>query len=473
MNSMIGDRDRDTICAVSTPPGVGGISVIRLSGPKALSLIRQAAPFLPSHLESHRVYYGIFQQPRTQKSIDEVLVTWFERGRSFTGEETAEISCHGNPLICRDILETLVELGARPADRGEFTYRAFMNQRIDLVQAESVLALIESRSSAASRLALRQLQGELSRRLSEIESDITWALAHIEASIDFSTEGLEVVETQVLDARLEKVETSLQSLVASFQRGRVMKDGLRIALSGRPNVGKSSLLNNFLEEDRAIVTEIAGTTRDVVEGETEIDGIRLVFLDTAGLRDADDRVERLGIEKSRKAQAEADLVFFVFDATEGWQAADEALASELDPKRTVLLANKSDLLSAETKRRLEERLASSVFFTSIPGKAIEKVFFVSALDKTTRYQVLHDLAGRFQAEQAETSATLSSARHYERLLKALGNVRLSREQVKAGLGSEFIAVDLKESLLAVQETLGKRFDDQIMDRVFQEFCIGK
>lgn len=470
---MIGDRDNRTICAVSTPAGLGGISVIRISGSDCLPIVRRLCAFLPDNPDSHRVYYGILKDPLSERPLDEVLVTWFAAGRSFTGEPTAEISCHGNPIICKDIIDRLIENGALPADRGEFTYRAFMNDRIDLVQAESVLALIESRSSSAARLALRQLQGDLSNRIDDLEQNLTWCLAHIEAGIDFSTEGLDVVDPSVLRNRLRSLETDLRELVDSFRSGRLLKDGLRIALIGRPNVGKSSLLNNLLQEDRAIVTEIPGTTRDVVEGETLFDGKRFVFLDTAGLREAGDRVEKIGIERSRKAMGEADLVVFVIDGTEGLTADDRSLASEIEAKRAILLVNKMDLVPEEGRRAVVESLGNGKIFHNSGSLSDEMVFFASALDRKAREQLLGSLARRFDIEKAELSAVLSSARHYERLSMALVNVTAAGQGLEDGVGAEFVALELKEALIAIQETLGKRFDDQIMDRVFKEFCIGK
>lgn len=468
---MIIARDRDTICAVSTPPGVGGISVLRVSGEKALEITRAIAPFLPANPESHRAYFGTLLNPKTKDAIDEVLITWFDQGRSFTGERTAEISCHGNPLICEEILKALIENGARSADRGEFTYRSFMNGKVDLVQAESVLSLIESRSASARRLALRQLKGQLSKDLEKLEDDLIWCLAHIEAGIDFATEGLETVEADVLFERASSVEKHLDKLVSSFRTGRVLKEGVRIAFAGRPNVGKSSLLNNFLEEDRAIVTELPGTTRDIVDGETLYEGLRLEFLDTAGLRDAEDRVERIGIEKSRKAQEEADLVFFVFDASEGLTAEDLEILRELNHEKTLILANKKDQ-SSLTENQVLEALQAGTFFKDSQNPA-HHLFFVSALDTKTREQVLGSLVERLRAEMNESAAVLASARHYERLSAGLESLRRALSGLESGMGAEFVALDLKEALLGIQETLGKRFDDQIMDRVFKEFCIGK
>lgn len=472
---MITTRDRDTICAVSTPPGVGGISVLRVSGEKALSITRGLAPFFPERPESHKAYFGTLVDPIDQSPLDEVLITWFAEGRSFTGEATAEISCHGNPLICADILKALVSLGARPADRGEFTYRSFMHGRIDLVQAESVLELIESRSESARRVALRQLKGDLSKALESLEDNLIWCLAHIEAGIDFATEGLETVEQGVLLQRLQGVKAGLERLVSSFASGRVLRDGVRISLVGRPNVGKSSLLNNFLQEDRAIVTEIPGTTRDVVDGETQFHGLRLQFQDTAGLREATDQVERLGIERSRKALKESDLVFFVFDASEGLTPQDREILSLLDPEKTLILANQMDR-SPKSPAELAKALESETFFTTSGLSAsdrAQKMFFVSALDKITREKVLDPLMARLQAELNESAALLANARHFERLSHSLMCLEQGIGGLEGGAGSEFVALDLKEALLGVQETLGKRFDDQIMDRVFKEFCIGK
>lgn len=467
------DRAQDTICAVSTPSGYGGISVLRLSGGKALEILRSIAPFVPALPESHKIYYGNLKDPKSGSLIDEVLVAWFAENRSFTGESTAEISCHGNPLLCREILQKLIESGAKAAEPGEFTYRAFMNNRLDLVQAESVLSLIESRSSSAARLALRQLQGELSKEIETIEDNLTWSLAHIEAGIDFSTEGLDVVDHAVLRQKLTAAESAMQKLVASFRQGRVLREGLRIALVGRPNVGKSSLLNQFLESDRAIVSNIAGTTRDLLEGETSWRGQRLIFLDTAGLREASETIEKLGIERSHKALQEADLVFFVFDASVGWTPEDQQILGKLDPSRTLLVANKHDLPPLIDPKTTQKTLSEGDFFRAIPGKDSEKLLFVSALDKTIRDDVFRILSDRFQLERAESSSALSSARHFERMSHALECVQQSMSMIEQGLGSEFIAVDLKEALMALQETLGKRFDDQIMDRVFKEFCIGK
>lgn len=463
-----GDRDSQTICAVSTPHGVGGISVIRVSGPQALEVTRKIAGFLPSKIESHRVYFGTLVDPHTHEDVDEVLITYFQKGRSFTGEEVLEISSHGNPQICQAILNQLIAGGARGADKGEFTYRAFMNGNVDLVQAESVLALIESQSEKAQKLALRQLKGQLSNKLENIENDVTWLMAHMEAGIDFSTEGLELISNSVVSGRLEQVEDGLKSLVHSYKAGRILKDGVRVAFAGRPNVGKSSLLNLFLEEDRAIVTDVAGTTRDVISGDTQFNGLKLTFLDTAGIRNhTSDIVEQIGIKKSREAHTEADVVLFIFDLTTGIQPEDEELLKQLAKTNLFVVGNKLDMVKEPTQTPGFEKLTQYADF------AKRNLFFVSALDQNARALVLKEISIRFSQTDLQDYVLLSNARHYENLSKALSNIGRCQQLLKEGLGSEFLAIELKEALIAVQETLGKRFDDQVMDRVFKEFCLGK
>lgn len=474
---LIADRDKDTVCAVSTPHGVGGISVIRISGDKSIDIISKVCPFVIRNLESHRAYYGNLID-RNDQVVDEVVATYFMQGKSFTGEHTFEISCHGSPSICQSILSELVHYGARPADRGEFTYRAFMNGKLDLVQAESVLALIESQSQQATKMALRQLKGDLSNQLQSIENNMTWILAHAEAGIDFSTEDIKVVDNSEVLSRLDTIEQELNALVGSFNKGRIIKDGFRVVFTGIPNVGKSSLLNLFLQDERAIVTHIAGTTRDVIDGDTAYQGVKFTFVDTAGLRTgASDLVEQIGIERSRAATDDADFVFFVYDVNKGVTSEELDILNALDSRRTFILANKSDQYSGMKDLEAQRsHLKDSNFFKNILDKEAflkSRVFFVSALDKNVRALVLDKLLQEFGDLQIENTVLISNARHLENLNKALENTQRARGVVQAGLGDEFLALEFKEALIAIQETLGKRFDDQIMDRVFKEFCIGK
>lgn len=459
---MIGtSRDQQTICAVSTPHGVGGISVIRVSGPKAIEIVRKIATFIPNTPESHRAYYGKIKYLEGS-FIDEAVLLFFAKGRSFTGEDVFEISCHGSPFICQEILSELVLAGASIADRGEFTYRAFMNGRLDLVQAESVLAMIESQTKSSSELALRQLEGHLSKELLDIEDKLVWLLANFEASIDFSTEGIDVLDFSVIDEKLTSIRQRLATLVSSYKVGKVVKDGFKIALVGRPNVGKSSLLNLLLQEDRAIVTDIPGTTRDVLSGETVFEGQKFTFLDTAGIRqDAVDQVEHMGIQRSHLAIQDADLVMLVIEAGKGLVDTEEEILRLAKGRPLIVLQNKADLLGDQ------QRDVNFLHGTSI------NALNVSAFDKKYRNLILGSAKQRVGVLADRNSAMLSQVRHFENLSKALENADRSAEMVASQEGAEFLAFELKEALLKIQETLGKRFDDQIMDRVFKEFCIGK
>ncbi len=479
------DRDADTICAVSTPPGVGGISVIRVSGPQALAISRGLAAFLPEAPESHRVYFGTLQGQMHSQALDEVLITYFARGKSFTGEETLEISCHGNPQICRTIVNELISLGARAADRGEFTYRSFMNSRIDLVQAESVLALIESQSELSSRQALRQLKGQLSNALEKLETDIVWILANIEANIDFGTEGLEVISQGDLLMSSDEALEKIRQLLRTFHTGKLIRDGFQLVLTGVPNVGKSSLLNLLAEEDRAIVTDVPATTRDLVEAPFYVAGIKVHAVDTAGLRESQDVVEKLGIEKSYKALADADAVFFVFDVNGPLSESEISELNRLDPKKTYLIGNKSDqrkdLGSQERMLRvlpeeILQQLSKTEFFSKIQEPAtylVSRALTVSAHSLVDRELIKELLSNQLELGQYENQAVLSQARHFENLSRAAEALERARMLISKEASTEFCALELKEALVAVQETLGKRYDDQIMDRVFKEFCIGK
>lgn len=468
--SFGGDRDQLTVCAVATPPGYGGISVIRVSGSQALSVVRKCFPKLPVEAVSHKAYFGTVYDPSTMVGIDQVLVLYLAEGKSFTGEHTLEISCHGSPIICDQILKALINSGASAALPGEFTYRAFMNNRLDLVQAESVLSLIESRSQKAAQLSFRQLEGDLSEKIEAIEKELTWCLAHIEANIDFATEGLEVSSMNELISKVESCSVEVNKLLKTYQQGKIIKDGLKVALVGQPNAGKSSLLNLLLGFDRAIVDATPGTTRDVVDADTVFKGIRIVFQDTAGLREGTrDHIEAIGIQRSQNAAESADLIVFVFDAEKGWSSEDEKWLKRVAGKPVLFLTNKMDRVSTDFDR---EKLVKNLQLSVAGGHS--PVLFVSALDKMCRELILDEIyKSVIKSEKSDDEVALSQARHYENLLKARKFMDQSILSMKEGVGAEFVSLELKEALIALQETLGKYFDDQIMDRVFKEFCIGK
>jgi tRNA modification GTPase len=461
---------------------MGGISVIRLSGADSPAILSKMAPFLPTPTESHRVYYGVLKScvPKTLgEPVDEVMISFFQKGRSFTGENVFEISCHGSPQVSKRVIKELVFAGARIADRGEFTYRAFMNGRIDLVQAESVLSLIQSQSDVSTQQALRQLGGDLSRHLEDLEDNLIWCLAHLEAGIDFSAEGIEIVTNEELERRFSSSRELLERLLLSYNKGRLLKDGLKLVLAGEPNVGKSSLLNKLVEEDRAIVTEVAGTTRDTIEAAFFVDGVKVVVTDTAGLRDTEDRVEKMGIERSYKALNEADRIFFIYDLSQGMSERELKVIDNLDPAQLFIVGNMRDrALKNESSliQELNDGLKTLKNFqkSQVLESFLEtNVHFVSALNDNSAEVLKSALAKDLEIAGLEDRALISQARHFENLSRALECMNRASKVLSQNLSNEFLALDIKEALLFIQETLGKRFDDQVMDRVFKEFCIGK
>jgi tRNA modification GTPase len=473
---LVKDADQETICAVSTPSGVGGISVIRLSGSASYQIAKSLCSFLPTLPESHKAYYGKLKSLDGADEIDEVLLTYFKKGSSFTGEEVCEISCHGSPAIAREILSELVLSGSRPANRGEFTYRAFMNGRLDLVQAESVLALIESQSRQSAQQALRQLQGSVSSALTQIEDSLIWCLAHIEASIDFSEENIEVVDNQVLLGKTNELISKIGGLISSFRAGRILRDGFQLVLTGVPNVGKSSLMNLLLEKERAIVTDVPGTTRDLIEEAFLVGGFKVNLVDTAGLRKTDDRIEKIGIEMSYQAQREADGIMFIFDSSQELSPEEIETLNSLPADKTILVGNKSDRAARDILDKIESQILATPFYKNLKSMGFElkdKILIVSALNQKDRSLIKKEIESMIGAGSFRDGAVISQARHFEKLNLALANLQAAQNLIAGRKSIELQAIEMKEALLRVQETLGKRFDDQVMDRVFKEFCIGK
>lgn len=466
MQTKLNEIKNDDICALATPVGRSAIAIVRVSGPQAESILTQLCPYLNQPIESHRANLS-YVYTATHEKIDQVLATYFEHNHSYTGETSFEISCHGSPAITKKILDRLVELGARLAEPGEFTFRAFINNKIDLVQAEAVLSLIESQSESAAKVSLRQLDGKASRQFLRIESDLVWCLAHIEASIDFSTEGLDVISNSGLIERLKSLEIELKSMINNFSQGQIIKHGLKVSLLGKPNVGKSSLLNALVQNEKAIVTDIAGTTRDVIEAQTQHAGMLFTISDTAGLRETKDFVEKIGVTKSLEEISKSDLNIFVIDSTEmSLQDFEKNLILFKDQKFLVV-CNKDDLLSNEQRQKLTESIVKHI------PQPEGRVLFVSSFDFSCREKILNLVLRQFSDFTFLNEAVVSSSRQIEMVKIAHTEIEKTIEELNSDIGTEFIAQTLKEALLAVQKTLGHVYDDQILDRIFKEFCLGK
>ena len=452
----------DTIAAISTPPGPGAIGILRLSGPEAASIAEKCfQPLGPKGLREHKpreLVYGDLLDSGGQP-IDRVLCTYSRGPSSYTGEDTAELQCHGSPMVLALGLEALFAAGARQARAGEFTRRAFLNGRLDLAQAEAVGDLLEAQSREGARHAAGQLAGALSKRIGDIYSALVDVMAHFHAVLDYPDEDIDPFRLEELDTALSDQEGELNALLASCGRGKLLREGVPCAIVGRPNAGKSSLLNAMLGWDRAIVTDIPGTTRDTVEERCELGGVPLRLIDTAGLRDTSDPVEKLGVERSRKAMEEAGLILVLIDASRPAGDEDFALLQEamaLAP--TILVWTKGDLPQAPIP---------VVNMTLPPSVTVSaKVRDLDELCNEISCAFPQDLWGGY-------GEILTNARQEEAARRALESVRRAREALKAGVTPDALLTDVEEALSALGELTGQSVRKDVTDRIFARFCVGK
>jgi tRNA modification GTPase len=461
----------DTIAAIATPPGEGGIGIVRVSGPDALAILGQMfRPARAGAWDPYRMRYG-HVIAEDGSAVDEALAVYMRAPRSFTAEDVAEISCHGGPLVVSRALELALRHGARPAVPGEFTMRAFRNGRIDLAQAEATLDVIQARTAAGLAMAQAQLGGWLSGELAAIRELLLGPLAYCTALVDFPEDE---VEPQEIRTPLATALAALGRLLASAEQGIVVRQGARAALIGRPNAGKSSLLNALLRADRAIVTPIPGTTRDTLEETASLRGIPVVLIDTAGIAETDDPVERLGVARSRAALASADLALLVLDASAPRTAEEQAIAELAAGKPTVLVWNKIDLLDPIGRggdgERGRKRVASSPPLPVAPSAVVE----VSACTGAG----VDDLAGAVAdvllgGGSAASERMVSSPRHRDALARAAGHTRDALAGHERGIPPDLLAVDLTSALSAIGEITGEGVGDDLLSTIFSRFCIGK
>ena len=452
----------DPIAAIATPLGEGGLAVIRLSGAQAFVIADKCflplgkSSLKPSAAPTHTVHFG--KIVRDGNLIDEVLLTVLRAPRTFTREDTVEISCHGGLLPAKLVLDTLLAHGARLAEPGEFTKRAFLNGRLDLAQAEAVADLIHSRTELALAAANEQLAGKLSQRINKLRDDLMLTLAHVEAHIDFPEEDISPDTKEKLLQRLESGISFMDELLRTANEGQILRRGIRVAIVGRPNAGKSSLLNQLLGHDRAIVSHIPGTTRDTIEETANIRGLPVVFVDTAGLREAQDEIEREGVRRSRESLARAELILHVFDASELLTGADEMSLAEFAGKKRILVCNKTDL---PVKLNLPSARASAVDVCCLSGQGIE------ALKDAIKNLVW---AGEIKAEMLQVAI---NSRHQDALNRARIVARQATDALRADASLELVAMDLRIAANAVGEIVGKTTTEDLLDTIFGAFCIGK
>jgi tRNA modification GTPase len=474
--------DSDTIAAIATPPGVGGIGIVRLSGPRAFaigSLLFKGSGKsgkVPSPPASHLLTHGYVVDPADGERIDEVLAVFMRAPLTYTREDVVEFQAHGGPLILRRMLELTLAAGARGARPGEMTLRAFLHGRLDLAQAEAVMALIGAESEAGRRQALLQLQGELSQRIQRARAAAMGALAHIEASIDFPEEEVPPPEAALLAQLIGEAALEVARLLEGAERGRIAREGLRVAIVGRPNVGKSSLLNALLGTPRAIVTSISGTTRDTIEERANIGGMLVQLVDTAGLTPSVDPIESIGVERSRAAARAADLLLLVLDSSLPLQDLDEAAAIELRElsalgstseggagPAVLLVLNKSDLPQV-----VDERQAQALW----PGARIVSSSTLSSDGIVAVQQAIVALAlGEEGALGGES--LVASTRHADALRRAALHLEAATQTLAGDLPLDFVSIDLRAALEALGEITGETATGDLLDRIFSEFCIGK
>ena len=447
----------DTIVAMATPPGRGGIGVVRLSGTQAREIAGRLLRSKPQW-EPGRAAVSELIEPTTGDRIDEAVITFFAKPHSYTTDDVVEISAHGAPVVLRHIVELATEAGARLAEPGEFTMRAFLNGRIDLTQAEAVRDLIESQTLYQAKVAGQQLEGALSRRLQPIKKMLVDLIATMEAGIDFAEDDVAVMPAQQILARISAVREPLEQLRASFAYGKIVHEGMTLAIVGRPNVGKSSLFNRLVERERAIVTATPGTTRDLVTETVALGGIPLKLIDTAGIRPSTDEAESIGIRKSYEALSEADMVLVVLDSSSELSPADHDLIQACAGRRALAVANKADLSSARS--------------IAVDGL---RVFRTSALTgdglDALRQEILHEVAGGAGAEQE--AGFLTNIRHQRLVEESLNGLEAARHAVERKIPHEMIMLDLYAALRPLDAITGETTTDDILNLIFSSFCIGK
>ena len=471
----------DTIVAVATPPGRGGIGVVRLAGPEAIAI---AMPMLrlKHEVEPGRAVFGELIEPDcveaatlgclAQQSsatrIDEVVVTYFARPHSYTADDIVEISAHGSPVVLRHIVEMALTRGARLAEPGEFTMRAFLNGRIDLAQAEAVRDLIDSQTLYQAKVAAQQLEGALSRRLQPIKQKLVELIAVLEAGIDFAEDDVSVMPGDQIVKHIAAVRAPLEELAQSFAYGKLVHEGLTLAIVGRPNVGKSSLFNRLVERERAIVTATPGTTRDLVTETVALGGIPVKLVDTAGLRRAIDEAESIGIQKSMEALADADLVLMVLDASQTASDEDQKLLAQVEQRRAIVVENKVDLVNAN-QGFLERTDAASA--AQQPVSRLRTSAFTGEGIAQLRAAILQRITGD-SASSAE-SGFLTNARHQSLVRDSLNGIDRAEIAVHKRIPHEMILLDIYGALRPLDEITGSTTNDDILNLIFSKFCIGK
>lgn len=454
----------ETIVALATPLGRSGIGVIRLSGSDALAIAQKLTG--KTSLKPRYAHLAELQDPQTRAAIDEAIVTYFKAPHSFTGEDVVEISCHGSPVLLRQVIDICLRLDARLADAGEFSLRALANGRMNLAQAEAIRDLIDAQTTASARQAVRQLRGEFSNQLQPIKDDLLDVIVVLESALEFVEDDLPETQTENIKQRLEAVATEIGRIASTFQAGKLIREGLKVALVGRPNVGKSSLFNALLGSERAIVTEIAGTTRDQLHERFTIDNIPISLIDTAGLRETSDTVESIGVARARRAMADADLVIALIDASEEFTQEDEEILESINDLDHLIAINKID--KTNDVDDLVARLRSKI------QDPKSKIATVSAKTGAGLGTLKRSIVDPFEPQEfSEAGFLVTDARHHDLLVRAQNEIENSLSQLEQKMSEEIVLIGLHNALGYLGQITGETTTEDMLTRIFSTFCIGK
>lgn len=447
----------ETIAAIATPPGEGGVAIIRISGEKALNVAEKVFSGPVRSYKSHTAHYGYIKNNLGAR-VDDVLLLPMLGKRSYTGEDTVEIHCHGGNLITRNVLEVVLEAGARAARPGEFTFKAFMNGKIDLAQAEAVQDLISAKNEHALQSAENQLQGSLSTKILGFQKQLTTIAAILEAWVDFPEEGLEFASMEEVCGELADIQKQMTSLVNTFHDGRIIHDGLSLCLIGCPNAGKSSLMNALLDKERAIVSHLPGTTRDILEDHLKINGLNIRLMDTAGIRNSHELIEQEGIRRSKEAMASADLILLVLDAAQGIGQEEQELLNQVPPHKTIIAWNKIDLPHSKT-----------------PSLAFPFTVNISAKERLGLDLLRQNIDAIIwkHGPPAKDEVLITKVRHKEALQNAIASCESVIQGLHTDISPEFLTLDMRQSLKELGKIIGTNIAEDIISAIFSKFCIGK
>ncbi len=461
--------NHDTICALATANGIGALGIIRVSGDNAFEIVDRCFEGKKlADADSHTVHYGFIKDGAEQ--IDEVMVSVFRAPRTFTTENSVEISFHGSPHIAKKILEVLIKNGARMAKAGEFTMRAFMNGRIDLSQAEAIADVIASENEASRKVALNQLKGGISNEISDLRGGLLNFTSLVELELDFSEEDVEFADRTAMNMLLNRLEEKLNSLIESFQYGNAIKNGVDVAIIGKPNAGKSTLLNALLKEERAIVSDIAGTTRDTIEEVLHINGNAFRLIDTAGLRETTDEIEKIGVEKAKEKVERAKILIYLIDINTEDFTEDLEMFRELQREDlfTIICLTKTDISNEKNhKREIISQLSSDF---QLPTS---NILAISAKDQTGIEALKKELSSYVENLKTEENTVITNQRHYEALQKSLESVKRVKSAISDSFHTELLAYELRYALEHLGEISGEFTNDEVLGNIFSKFCIGK